>query len=225
MSGEGADPPSCNPRYNDVERFEVVRTVRLKAVEGTDKAKCMGSLPRLELADLPPELASALEPRVKRLGYLGEFFKCAAHQPDALYAFMEFTEATKAGLSNRLVEVVALTVAGWMGNAYERNQHERLSVRSGFGREWVQAVNSLKPEMSGPLTSEERQIQQLVLAVLETKGKGAEALFEETTQMLGAPGAVAVLMVLGRYVVHGLFVNTLALAPPVPSIFEDGFKA
>ena len=31
------------------------------------------------------------------------------------------------------------------------------------------------------------------------------------------------LMVIGRYVTHALIVNTLALKPPVPSIFEDGF--
>jgi len=32
-------------------------------------------VPRLEMADLPPALAAALQSRVERLGYLGEFFK------------------------------------------------------------------------------------------------------------------------------------------------------
>ena len=61
------------------------------------------SLPRIEFADLPSPLAAALEPRVKRLGYLGEFFRCAAHQPRALAAFIEFTEASQEGLSQRLI--------------------------------------------------------------------------------------------------------------------------
>lgn len=181
------------------------------------------SLPRLEFADFPPALAAALGPRVKRLGYLGEFFKCGAHQPEALTAFIEFTEACKGGLSSRLVEVIALTCAGWMGNDYERNQHERLCVRSGFGREWVAAVNTLKPDVPSAMTDDERQLQRLTLTVLDTRGKAAGDLYEKAVAALGPAQAVAVLMVIGRYVVHGLFVNTLQLKPPVPSIFEDGF--
>lgn len=65
---------------------------------------------------------------MKRLGYLGEFFKCAAQQPRVLAAFIEFTEASQKGLSSRLVEVIALTCTAWMGDTYERNQHERLCV-------------------------------------------------------------------------------------------------
>lgn len=181
------------------------------------------TLPRLEFAEFAPALAAALEPRVKRLGYLGEFFKCGAHQPEALTAFIEFTEACKGGLPNRLVEVVALSCAGWMGNDYERNQHERLCVRLGFGRDWVAAVNALKPDLSSPMTDEEREVQRLTLKVLDTRGKAAGELFEKAVERLGPERAVAILMVIGRYVVHGLFVNTLQLKPPVPSIFEDGF--
>lgn len=183
------------------------------------------SLPRLEFPDFPAALAACLEPRVKRLGYLGEFFKCAAHQPEALAAFMEFTEASQDGLSRRLVEVITLTCTTWMGNDYERNQHERLSVRLGLGRDWVAAVNALKPDADSVLTDEERRVQRLTLAVLDRRGKGAGRLFEETVQGLGAKPAVALLMVIGRCVAHSLLVNTLELEPPVPSIFADGFDA
>ena len=94
-------------------------------------------IPRLEFEDLDPDLAKVLEPRVERLGYLGEFFKCTAHQPAALLSFNEFTENSKKGLPKRLVELIALSISTKIGNDYERNQHERLSVRLGFGREWV----------------------------------------------------------------------------------------
>lgn len=180
------------------------------------------SLPRIEFADLPATLATILEPRVKRLGYLGEFFKCAAHQPDALAAFIEFTEASQEGLSKQLIELIALTCTGWMGNSYERNQHERLCVRLGFGREWVAAVSALDPEANPLLTPEERSVQQLTLAILGTHGRSAGPLFGETLRM-GARQAMAILMIIGRYVTHSLIVNTLELEPPVPSIFEDGF--
>lgn len=181
------------------------------------------SLPRIEFASLPATLAETLEPRVKRLGYLGEFFKCAAHQPRALAGFIEVTEASQEGLSKSLAEMIALTCAVWIGNTYERNQHERLCVRLGFGRDWVAAVNALKPEANPLLTPEECSVQRLTLMVLETHGKAAGALFEATLGRLGAPVAMAILMTIGRCVTHGLIVNTLALQPPVPSIFEDGF--
>lgn len=182
------------------------------------------SLPRLELAAFPSTLAATLEPRVKRLGYLGEFFKCAANNPRALAAFGEFTEASRDGLSDRLAELIALTCTVWMGNDYERNQHERLSVRLGFGRDWVAAVNALEPDVDSALTPQERGVQRLTLAVLTTRGKAASELFEDTVESLGPRGAVAVLMAIGRHVTHSLIVNTLALSPPVPSIFADGFE-
>lgn len=182
------------------------------------------SLPRIEFADLPAPLAATLEPRVKRLGYLGEFFKCAAHQPHALAAFIEFTETSQEDLSKRLLEVIALTCSAWMGNGYERNQRERLCIRQGFGRDWVAAVNALNPEADSPLTPEERSVQHLTLKVLETHGTSAGGLFEEAVHRFGPRLATAVLMVIARCAAHGLIVNTLALEPPVPSIFEDGFE-
>lgn len=184
----------------------------------------MTTLPRLEFDQLAPDLAAYLEARVKRLGYLGEFFKCAGHQPQALLSFMEFTEASKEGLPKKLTEVIALTVAGWMGNSYERNQHERLSVRTGFGREWVAAVNALAPEDQDLLGADEKALQRLVLTLLDSKGHAAGESFDAMVATAGPQQAVAALMVAGRYVVHALIVNTLGLAPPVPSIFEDGFN-
>jgi len=180
-------------------------------------------VPRVEMEGFPEEIAKRLEPRVKRLGYLGEFFKCTVHQPAALAAFIDFTEEGKGALPNRLVELIALTVAGWTENAYERNQHERLSVRLGFGRDWVAAVNTLAPDQESVLGGEERRLQKLVLTVLGSHGKAAPTMFEDYVKEHGHENGIAVLMVIGRYAVHGLIVNTLALAPPVPSIFEDGF--
>ncbi len=182
-----------------------------------------GHVPRVEWEDFPDSVASRLAPRVKRLGYLGEFFKCTVHQPEALAAFIDFTETGKGSLPHRLVEVIALTCANWMKNSYERNQHERLSVRSGFGRDWVAAVDALAPESQTAMSAEERRLQRLVLTILESRGTAAQEPFKVCVAELGVEQAMAVLMVIGRYVVHALIVNTLALEPPVPSIFEDGF--
>jgi alkylhydroperoxidase family enzyme len=184
----------------------------------------MPMLPRLEFDELPSSLAAALQPRVKRLGYLGEFFKCAAHQPQALEAFIEFTESAKQGLPKQLTELIALTVASWMGNAYERNQHERLSRRLGFERSWIEVVNSLRPESATRFNDQERRVQFFILRALANQGHASRERFEALVDEFGPQKAVAVLMVLARYAAHALIVNTLGLAPPVPSIFEDGFE-
>jgi alkylhydroperoxidase family enzyme len=179
-------------------------------------------IPRLELDQFPAALAEALHPRVQRLGYLGEFFKCAAHQPAALLSFMRFTDDLKEALPENLAEVVALTAAGWMGNTYERNQHERLSRKLGFDDAWIRAVTALRSEAPAALDEDERCVQRLALAVLKGHGHGVQADLEAVVAALGAAGAMAVLMLIGRYVTHALIVNALQLTPPVPSIFEEG---
>lgn len=181
-------------------------------------------IPRLSFTELAPSVAEVLRPRVDRLGYLGEFFQATAHQPETLAAFDGFTEAAKRGLDLRLTEVVALTVATWTTNGYERNQHERLSVRLGYGAEWVAAVEHLGPDDAEHLTTEERDVQRVALALLRDHGRGTAGDVDALARQYGPQLAVAVLFVVGRYLVHGTIANALKLAPPVPSIFEDGFR-
>ena len=181
-------------------------------------------IPRLEYEQLEPELAATLAPRVRRLGYLGEFFRVAGHQPAALRGFVEFTESAKSALDKRLVELLALTVASHFGNQYERNQHERLAVRLGYGRDWVQAVERLSPDDAPGLTDIERLLQRFALLSARAHGRAGQDDFDEVVKALGPQAAVAVLLVITRYVAHAYMVNTLELDPPVPSIWEDGFN-
>ena len=176
-------------------------------------------IPRLEMEELAPNVQETLGPRVKRLGYLGEFFKCSGHNPDVLVSFMEMTEALKHALPDRLTEVGSLTVAGLMGNDYERNQHERLSEKLGFGRDWVAAVNRLDPEAGEPMSEDERAVQRLAIAVIERRGHGVDEELDAVIGRIGYAQGMAVLFLIGRYVMHAYVVNALDLAPPVPSIF------
>jgi alkylhydroperoxidase family enzyme len=180
---------------------------------------------RLEFADLAPGVQDVLRARVQRLGYLGEFFKCAGHQPGILAPFMEMTEALKKALPDRLTEVGALTVATLMGNDYERHQHERLSKKLGFGEAWVAAVERVSPDDAPEMSDQERAVQRLVIATLEQRGKGVSVLLEATIAVIGPDQAIAVLFLVGRYVTHALIVNALELAPPVPSIFAPKVDA
>jgi len=175
---------------------------------------------RLGLSEMPDDLREALQPRVDRLGYLGEFFQCGANQPEALLHFVRFSEAARGGLSDRIAELIALTVATLAGNSYERNQHERLATRLGLDREWVHAVEQLDPN---ELTDDaERAVQAFLLAALPSQGQRGSRELEAVTSHFGDAGAIAVLFLAGRYLAHALVVNTLELVAPVPSIFEDG---
>ncbi len=178
-------------------------------------------IPRLEQAQMTADLAARLEPRVKRLGYLGEFFKCAANEPKVLATFMQLTDDLKEALPDRLTEVVALTVSTATDNPYERHQHERLSEKLGFGRDWILEVMSLKS--SGVLMKPaETAVQKLTLAAVRSHGKNCTPELETAIDQIGPSQAVAVLLLVGRYLTHAIFVNSLGLKPPVPSIFAGG---
>ena len=175
-------------------------------------------IPMLSEGEMAPELAAMLRPRVERLGYLGEFFRYTAHQPRALLSFLGFTEDLKRALPDKLTEVVALTVASLMGNAYERVQHERLSLKLGFGESWVRDVLA---GQGGGLSEQEKSVQRLALAVVHRRGHDTGPELEAVVKSIGPEKAIAVLMLIGRYVTHALIVNSLDLAPPVPSPLEE----
>jgi alkylhydroperoxidase family enzyme len=177
-------------------------------------------IPRLSREKLHPELEAFLQPRIERLGYLGEFFQCTAHQPEALLSFLEFTDHLKHALPNNLTEVVSLTVAQLMNNRYERVQHERLSLKLGFGEDWLREVLSLLGDGRGHLSEQEVLVQRLVVAAINRKGHDVTLELEAVVGSLGPATTIAVLMLVGRYVSHALIANALNLAAPVPSPLE-----
>ena len=181
-------------------------------------------IPRLEMEQLEPRLRQALVGRVARLGYLGEFFKCAALQPDSLLAFMQLTDALKNALPDRLTELVALTVTTATGNEYERNQHERLCERLGYDWSWTAAVTG-RGSGPSPLSPDEQAVRRLTLSALGTNGRGLSRELAEVVQAIGPAQAMAILMLVGRHWMHALIVNALGLNPPVPSIFAEDSSA
>lgn len=176
---------------------------------------------RRSFDELAPRVQDVLRARVDRLGYLGEFFQCSGAQPDILAPFMEMTEALKKALPDRLTETGALTVAMLMGNDYELHQHERLSRKLGFGEPWISAVEQIHPDSAPHLSDDERAVQRLVIAMVKTRGKQVQDELEDVIDAIGSDQAVAVMFLVGRYITHALIVNSLHLAPPVPSIFSE----
>lgn len=177
----------------------------------------MTELQRIPFEELRADLRADLAPRYERLGYLGDFFQLAAHQPEALLHFNRFTEGLKAALPARLVELCALTVAQWSGNLYERVQHERLSLKLGFPEAWVRAVLRLDPDAQSELDPVERAAQKLALATAASMGRNAEAETAVFLALTDAPTLVGLLLSVGRYLAHGAFCNALGARPPVTS--------
>lgn len=171
-------------------------------------------IPRLSAEQMPGELASFLSPRIKRLGYLGEFFQCTAHQPEALLSFLQLTEHLKHALSDNLTETVALSVARLMDNAYERVQHERLALKLGFSQAWIDEVLSLGANGYQFLSPQEQLAQRLVVSSVQRGGRDTRDELEAVIDSIGHAQAVAVLMLIGRYLSHALIVNALQLPPP-----------
>src|SRR5262245_3556170 len=109
-------------RFSTCRRVEPGSAAGRRSQVGKDSGRM---IPRIPMDSMPPVMAQMLRPKVERLGYLGEFFQCAANQPDALISFMQFTDDLKAALPDNLTEIVALTVSAFMSNTYERHQQER----------------------------------------------------------------------------------------------------
>ena len=174
---------------------------------------------RLDFEELTEELQTQLGPRVERLGYLGEFFRCTAHQPEVLASFLTMTQALKRAVPDRLTEIGALTVAALLHNDYERHQHERLAVKLGFAEEWIASVLRLDPDARCVLDKSERAVQRLAIAIVTRGGKNVGDELEQLIDEIGSAQTVAILFLIGRYVTHAYIVNAPRLEPPVSSIF------
>jgi hypothetical protein len=169
---------------------------------------------------MPELLQKRLSPRVARLGYLGEFFQVAAHQPDALSHFIDFTEALKGAIDWRLTETIALTVASRTENRYERVQHEHLALRWGMSSAEVKALVDREVKESGLFEAGEELAANLAEEVVAGQGSSCAETFEALAAVVGDDVAVGCLMIATRYLAHATMSNTWGVAAPVDSPLE-----
>ena len=178
-------------------------------------------IPRLGHDDLDASLREFLKPTVDRLGYLGEFFQVAAHVPNAVPAFMQYTGAVKAPLADAHNEVLALTVCGMLEADYERIQHERLARRLGFSLDWIAAACGRPGANVSHLREDERALQALAQAMVTSQGLRCKPELDAVVRLLGPQKAVAALLQVSRFAGIALLCNALALTLPVPSVFDE----
>jgi hypothetical protein len=81
----------------------------------------------------------------------------------------------------------------------------------------VGEIESLNGRVGNQLSATEVRVQQLTIAIVEQHGHGTKAELEEVIKDIGHKKAVAILMLIGRYVMHALIANSLELEPPVNS--------
>ena len=180
-------------------------------------------LPRLAFDELSAPLQAALGARVERLGYLGEFFAVAGHEPAALAAFVDFTESLAAALPPRWHHLIALSVATALGNDYERCQHEQRSVVLGLSPEWVCAAEGHDGPASSLLDPDERILQQLAGAIVARDHVTARARLGQLLEAHEPRRAMASVLMIARYIAHASVTLTVGIAAPVASIFDgDG---
>lgn len=184
----------------------------------------MSTAPRIPFDELPEPLQETLRPRVERLGYLGEFFQVAAHQPDALARFVDFTEALKQALDWRLVEAIALTVAAETRNDYERVQHERLALKLGMDEAEVRALvdGTAAGAQRARFAPAELAAVGLAHEVVQARGRSCDVAYAELAALTGDVVAVGCLMMATRYLAHATMANTWDVRPPVPSPLDVG---
>lgn len=178
-------------------------------------------LKRLSLEEVEPALRAELEPTVARLGYFGEFFQVFGALPGAVSAFMGYTKAVKAPLSDSENEVLALTVCTALGDSYERIQHERLSLRLGLDMGWIAAAEGRAGADMTRLSAQETALRELARAVVAAHGKDCKAKVAAATAVLGPQKTVAALLQVTRFMSIAVLCNSLELQLPVPSVFLD----
>lgn len=172
---------------------------------------------RVPYQEMSTELQDLLAPRLERLGYIGDFFQIAAHQPSALAAFVSYTDSLKEELPWRLVEVIALTVASETGNDYERVQHERLALRLGLSEGEITSITSGAPELNGSFTEAEITAAKLAARMVHSHGRGCGSESDRLVGLIGEQAAVGSVMLAARYLAHAAMANAWRLAPPVAS--------
>jgi alkylhydroperoxidase family enzyme len=178
-------------------------------------------IPRIGYEALDPALRDSLKPTVDRLGYFGEFFQVASHVPGAIPAFMQYTGAVKAPLTDAQNEVLALTVCAMLEADYERIQHERLSKRLGFSLAWIAAACSRPGSHVSTLTETERALQALAQSAVSSHGLRCENELRTVVKLIGPEKAVPALLQISRFMGIALMCNALALELPVASVFDE----
>lgn len=176
--------------------------------------------PRIRFEELGAALQEMLAPAVRRVGYFGDFFAVLGQNSAALSAFMQFTSAVKAPLSDRQNEVLALVVCTRTGAHYERIQHEWLCQRMGCSREWIMELTERGRRGPDPLSPDEAALRSLAVSMLQRPGP-LEGEFVAVRVQLGDAAALAAVLQIARFQMIAFLLQAFDMRLPVESPLES----
>ena len=108
-----------------------------------------------------------------------------------------------------------------LGNTYEQYQNERLSLKLGLSEAWVRSALGPVDDSASVFTAEEKAVQKYAIAAGQGLGRGVDEEFKALVAAVGPRKAIAVMWLVGRTITHAMISNTLHLASPVTSIFDN----
>jgi alkylhydroperoxidase family enzyme len=170
-------------------------------------------------AETSQAVQNLLAATVERQGYFGEMFAYLSHTPEALAGFMQYSGALRSDLPARLNELIALAVCARLDFAYERIQHERLSLKLDLDREWIAALTGHGPMVA--LDPAETAAHALAEAVANGDTATASTALNDLAAASDDRIAIAALLQATRFVSVCVIGRTLGVTLPVPSIFGE----
>ena len=168
------------------------------------------------------DMVSKMVPWANKSGFTAELgsgelvgpFNTILLSPEMGQAFLNLQESEQAhtSLSQRLRQVIILTVGAAWRSEYERYAHAAVSKKAGLSDKSIQDLASGIPAQD--LSAEERLAQMFTWQLI-TEHHISEALFADASAVFGVKGIVDLIFLAGCYDTISALLN--AFAVPVPS--------
>ena len=140
-------------------------------------------------------------------------FNCILLSPKIAGSFLDLQAAEGEGtvLSNRVRQVVILTVGAVWNSDYERYAHSAVAKKAGLPEDAIQAL--CKGEPATALTQEEQVAQRFTRQITEAH-KVDDQLYAEAVAAFGTEGVVDLLILAGCYDTVSSLLNAFQVPAP-----------
>ena len=187
-----------------------------------------GRLPLLQPDALKPEqkalydrIVTQAVPWAESAGFLAKQadgtllgpFNCILLSPKIASSFLDLQAAEGEGsvLSNRVRQVVILTVGAVWNSDYERYAHSAVAKKAGLPEDAIQALCKGKPATT--LTQEEQVAQRFTRQITEAR-RVDDQVYAEAVAAFGTEGIVDLLILAGCYDTVSSLLNAFQVPAP-----------
>ena len=134
--------------------------------------------------------------------------------PSILQSFTSHAfELLKIPMTDRLREIIIITVTGFYGAKYPTYAHERIGVEAGLSKAQAKILAS-SPMQTQSLSEGEIDVIRMTLALLERRGPLPDDIWNPVCATWGEAVALGITHYVGYYAYASLFVNGCGV--PVP---------